>query len=404
MNSANSQPGRIVRYLAHSPNDNGAGVPELLRDHLQAVADRAARFAAAFGADEQARAAGLLHDLGKYADQFLRRLSDPREPGRDHWTVGAALLAATARDLGIIPAITIAGHHTGLRQHALAVVGLCREIRDALARNRDDFTETNLGLLGQRFTNDGFTLPEVNCGLTISAQREQFAADMLDVRMLFSALVDADFLETETHFSGDARTPRRPRPEGPAIDLDKAIAALEEHVERIRRRFHGVPMAAARESLYAQCVGAAACPPGLFSLSAPTGSAKTLAMLAFALHHARSHGLRRVVLVMPFLNIIEQTAAIYRQIFSSERGFDPNTILEHHSLAHCGDRPQSHDEADYDESLRGLLVENWDAPVILTTNVQLLESLMAERPSRCRELHRLAQTGFLFDERQTLPP
>lgn len=385
-------------FLAHSCNDDGAGVAELLREHLRRVADRAARFAAAFGADQQARAAGILHDLGKYADQFQRRLRGSRERGRDHWTVGA-LAALTSKNLGLFPALAIAGHHVGLG--ILTDLGRsCCEMLDALKKDRDKFTSTDRKLLLQRFTADGFQLPKVTQGLNLT---NQFAADMLDVRMLFSALVDADFLETEAHFRGDAQTPHRPRPDGPLLDIHKAIAALERHVAGVRQAFHDVPMAAARMSLYQACIAAAESPPGLFTLSAPTGAGKTLAMLAFALHHARAHGLRRLVLVMPFLNIIDQTAQVYREIFSRTNGFDDHSVLEHHSVADYRD-PTSEDEAeDHAASRARWLTENWDAPIILTTTVQFFESLFSNRPSRCRKLHRLAQSVILFDEVQTLP-
>ena len=161
-------------------------------------------------------------------------------------------------------------------------------------------------------------------------------------------------------------------------------------------------MVSLREKLMQNCIDAAEKPPGLFSLTAPTGSGKTLAMLAFALHHARKHGLRRIILVMPFLNIIDQTAKIYENIFSPENGFDLATVLQHHSMADI-EFAESSNETDEALNRKHLLCENWDAPVILTTNVQLLESLMADRPSRCRKLHRLAQSVILFDEVQTLP-
>jgi CRISPR-associated endonuclease/helicase Cas3 len=387
-------------YLAHSANGNGSGVEEPLRQHIQAVAERARRFAAAFGVEEQAYAAGLVHDLGKYADQFLRRLRDPRERGRDHWTAGAALLAKTSPRLGLFPAIAVLGHHRGLPSLPCDSKELGRRIHKVLQNQPESFTETNLPLLAQRFIEDGFAVPRINQGLVLG---EHLAADMLDARMLFSALVDADFLETEAHFNGDAKTPRCPRQEGPALDLDQAIVALDEYLASVRQRCGQSPMAHARETLLKQCLDAASRPTGLFSLSAPTGAGKTLAMLAFALHHARAHGLRRVILVMPFLNIIEQSARIYREVFSADRGFAPNTVLEHHSLAEPSDRDSEAAGGDYDESLPRLLAENWDAPIILTTTVQLLESLFADRPSRCRKLHRLAQSVLLFDEVQTLP-
>jgi CRISPR-associated helicase Cas3/CRISPR-associated endonuclease Cas3-HD len=387
-----------VSYLAHSANGNGSGVTEPLKEHLRAVAERAAQFAAAFGAEQQASAAGLLHDLGKYADQFQRRLSDPREPGRDHWTAAAAALLRIAPSLGYIPALAVAGHHAGLPGLASARA-FAREIAKAFQDRPQRYTERNVGLLVRRFTDDGLAIPSIGQGLRCTGQ---LAGDLLDVRMFFSALVDADFLETEAHFNGDRSTPRLPRPDGPSLDLPRAIAALTDYLGAVRRRFAASPMAASREMLLADCLAAASRPTGLFSLSAPTGAGKTLAMLAFALHHAQRCGLRRIVLVMPFLNIIEQTAAIYRQIFSAERGFDPLMVLEDHSLADR--RPSgSPTEEDGVDSLGRLLAENWDAPVILTTTVQLLESLQADRPSRCRKLHRLSRSVILFDEVQTLP-
>lgn len=385
-------------YLGHSANDNGLGVAERLYDHLITVASRAAGFAVFFQAEEQAYAAGLLHDLGKYADQFIRRLRDRREPSRDHWSAGAALLAAQfdkPNGLGLVPAIAVLGHHAGLARHPRRADDFCRTLAGRFQAEKECFTETNLRLLLSRFHADGLSLPTVAHGLRTSVA--SYAADMLDVRMLFSALVDADFLETEAHFNGNMLTPRRPRSDGPLLDLDMAIAALEKYRGLVRQTHGQSPMAESREVVYRDCIEAARNAPGLFSLSAPTGAGKTLAMLAFALHHAKYHGLRRVVLVMPFLNIIEQAAAIYREVFSPANGFHPNTVLEHHSLA---DIVSDGSETDED---RRLLAENWDAPIILTTNVQMLESLMAARPARCRKLHRLAKSVILFDEVQTLP-
>ena len=385
------------KFWGHSRNDDGNGTPELLRDHLRGVAERAAEFASAFSANEQAHAAGILHDLGKYADQFQRRLIDSSERGRDHWSAGAVLLPAACGSLGIVPALAVAGHHVGLKDLPFERESLCRELLAVFHDHPDDVTESERRVLHERFAADGFRPPGIQEGLLPSGA---FASDMLDVRMLFSALVDADFLETEAHFMGDAATPRRPRVEGPGLDVDRAIEALNGYVERMREQHRGEPMAAVRDELMQACIGAASKDVGLYTLAAPTGAGKTLALLAFALHHAKRNGLRRVVLVMPFLNIIEQTALIYRQIFSEEIGFAPNTVLEHHSLSR-----QSAEDAIEDDSSRvsRLLAENWDAPVILTTSVQFLESLMSSRPSRCRKLHRLAQSVILFDEVQTIP-
>lgn len=386
-------------FFGHSANDDGNGVPELLRDHLRFVAARAAEFAAAFSGDQQAYAAGILHDLGKYADQFQRRLVDPNERGRDHWSAGAVLLPAACGPLGIVPTLAVAGHHAGLKDLPFSQKALCDELLKHIQQRPDEVTEANRPVLHKRFADDGFRPPCIERGVVPG---EAFAADMFDVRMLFSSLVDADFVETEAHFMGDAATPRRPRPEGARLDIDRAIAALDGYVEKMRRRHAGSPMASVRDKLLQGCLNVATSPVGLFTLSAPTGAGKTLAMLAFALHHAKKHELRRIVLVMPFLNIIEQAAGIYRQIFSEANGFDSDTVLEHHSLADRRDEDSQEEDADGNRVTR-LLAENWDAPIILTTSVQLLESLMASRPSRCRKLHRLARSVILFDEVQTIP-
>jgi len=394
----------MPEYWGHSENGNGRGVRERLCAHLRAVSERAGRFAAEFGAEEQARVAGLLHDLGKYADQFRRRIEDPIEPGRDHASAGALVAAQSWKLLGIAPALAIEGHHAGLTvlpgRH-----GVDERIARAMVSHGERYTSTDVPLLLARFRSDAFDLPKVRAGLIPGADLS--AADMLDVRMLFSALVDADFLATEEHFDGDAVTPRRPRPEGPSLDAGKAMGAVQFRLESLRAEAAAdVEVQTMRDALAKACLEAGDWPQGVFTLSAPTGSGKTLAMLLFALRHAIRHRLRRVVLVMPFLNIIEQTAAIYRSLFGPEHGFPDHFVIEDHSNV----RPPSDgqatapDSGEEGERLARLLAENWDAPIVLTTSVQALESLMANRPSACRKLHRLARSVILFDEVQTLPP
>jgi CRISPR-associated helicase Cas3/CRISPR-associated endonuclease Cas3-HD len=397
-------------FLGHSANADGAGVPELLHDHLRRVAERTSRFSAAFGAAEQGYAAGLLHDLGKYAKRFQDRLRDPSHVhGCDHWTVGALAAAQIMKRHGIVPAVAIAGHHIGLGGSGLGLFETPKDIQqrlsDIMRAHSQESPDYDILQLAKDFMADGMELPLVTEGL---APAIKYAADMLDVRMFFSALVDADFLETEAHFAGTAQKPYCPRADGPAIDLDRAIASLDSFLAAVRKDYRDSPMSPARDRLRRDCLAAAARPQGLFTISAPTGTGKTLAMLAFALHHARTHNLRRIIVVMPFLNILDQTATEYRAIFGEQNGFERHTVLEHHSLA---DHRDNLSEDGVDEAAREsdgktpprLLAENWDAPVILTTNVQFLESLMADRPSRCRKLHRLAKSVILCDEVQTLP-
>jgi hypothetical protein len=242
---------------------------------------------------------------------------------------------------------------------------------------------------------------------------------MLDVRMLFSALVDADFLETEAHFDGTAATPRHYRAPGLPLEPEKAMELLRGYLEEVQRTSDAAEeVRIVRDMLMHDCLARAAGSRGLYTLTAPTGAGKTLAMLAFALEHARHHsgatGVRRVVLTIPFLSIIEQTAGIYQRIFRDVMGDE--YVIEDHSQAgtemrgtHDGDhsvpRPLTteHDGARPRDRQR-LLAQNWDAPIILTTSVQVLESLFANRPRACRKLHRLANSVLLFDEVQTLPP
>ncbi|EQD67666.1 CRISPR-associated helicase Cas3 domain protein, partial [mine drainage metagenome] len=196
---------------------------------------------------------------------------------------------------------------------------------------------------------------------------------MLDVRLLFSCLTDADFLDTEAHFNGNG-SGKQPRAAGATLDPAVALSALDRfmadsirHGSRATDDVHTV-----RETLWRACGDAATAAPGAFTLTAPTGSGKTLAMLRFALEHARKHGLNRIVLAVPFLTVIEQTAAIYRRVFAD---FPANFVLEHHSLAGVGEESEREDAESGASRQRRLLSENWDAPIVLTTNVQLLESL-----------------------------
>lgn len=207
-------------------------------------------------------------------------------------------------------------------------------------------------------------------------------------RMLFSALVDADFLETEAFHD---RANHRQSPRGWDGSLDDLAAALDAHLEAF-----GPPQGRVNElraKILAHVRAQAPAAPGLFTLTVPTGGGKTLTSLAFALHHARRHGLRRVIYVIPYTSIIEQTADEFRTALG-----DRDALLEHHS-SFDWDGLQDKGEK---ERIR-LAAQNWDRPVIVTTAVQFFESLFANQPSRCRKLHRMARSVIVLDEAQTLP-
>lgn len=392
------------KWFAHSGNGPKRDERfETIFEHVDAVTQRASQFAAAFKAEEQARAAGLFHDLGKYSPQFQRRLQDWREPGRDHWTLGAWALLGQKKASAIMPALAILGHHAGLPSlDSLTSLNqrLSRVLNDEPHRFTTSSVQDHQAAMKQ-YLADGFEMPRLSGNGLVP--RHSQAADMLDTRMLFSALVDADFVETEAHFEGDFETFRRPRDEGAAMQVEEMIAALDRYAAKFLIESPST-INALRQRLAERCVDVGATHElGAFTLSAPTGFGKTIAMLRFALEHARKHTLRRIVVVMPFLNIIDQTAAIYREIFPPQQ-FGDGIVLESHSAAGCDVDANDQDSVTRAEIRRRVLSQNWDAPIVLTTNVQLLESLHAHRPSRCRKLHRLAGSVILFDEVQTLPP
>lgn len=390
-------------FLSHSANK--VGVAEPLREHLACVSRRAAGFSLPFGAGEEAALAGLLHDLGKYGQRFQKRLRQ-QEHGIDHWSAGAWTAIKEYRS--IAAAVAIQGHHVGLQRISKDALGGLDPRRLAEGHPLGiRLSEPDSNLLRARMRADVGD-PAAPASLLYGLAMQETAAAMLDVRLLFSALVDADFIETEAHFQGDAMGRKVYRPTGPPLNAPVALGHLDTYLSGlVGKAASSSEVAALRRDLQAACRGAALEPPGQFTLSAPTGSGKTLAMLAFALAHAARHDLRRVVIVIPYLSIIEQTASIYRDIFRLR--FGEHYILEHHSLA--GTRPDTaaagESDADNEDEARctaRLLAENWDAPIVVTTSVQFLESLFANRPSACRKLHRLAESVILFDEVQTLPP
>ncbi len=365
---------------AHSRPDRPHSEWQPLADHLDLVAEAARMFADAFGSAEWGRLAGLWHDLGKYAPEFQKMIGagDPDAhvegaSGRvDHSSAGAMLAWSKDSRAGKILAFGIAGHHAGLADD----VDLFRT-RLVDPKRRESFEKLR-HLVPARMLDAPLPVPPAwlqdgPCGPRTFE---------LWIRFLFSALCDADFLDTE-RFYDSARTSVRGT--GPALSALKE--SLDSHLQVMTRDAPRSTVNEFRARVLATCRARATDTPGIFSLTVPTGGGKTLASLAFALDHAMRHDLRRVVIAIPFTSIIEQTAAVYRGILPE------GSIVEHHS---------SLDPAREDHRNR-LACENWDAPVIVTTNVQLLESLFAARPSRCRKLHNLARSVIAFDEAQTLP-
>ncbi|MEZ0295692.1 MAG: CRISPR-associated helicase Cas3' [Candidatus Methylacidiphilales bacterium] len=354
---------------------------------------------------EEAGLAGLLHDLGKYSARFQQRLRDPRIHGINHWAAGA-FHAYQLKAQSV--AFAIDGHHTGLPA--------CSDLRQTLLRAQN--AERLLTMTGckesvaelyARFLADG--LLTGNVGLNV--QSEPFF-EALRIRFLFSCLVDADFLDTELHFKptqAGARANETIR----ATDGERLVMA---HLAEKAAHATAGAVNQLRQRLLTDCLAAAKRSDSLLTLTAPTGSGKTLASLAFAYRRILQHNaslapddprrLRRIIVVIPYTSIIEQTARVYREILA-ELGRD--YVLEHHSAVGPGPKSEGEDgssrtnrDAEEVQKRRALLAtENWDAPLIVTTSVQFFESLFAHKPSACRKLHNIARSVILFDEVQTLP-
>ena len=366
-------------YLAHS--ENAEGKPHLLNEHLQGVGELAACFAQAMNPtlSEAARWAGLLHDLGKYRDEFQEYLRGARESSTEtHHAVYGAAIGYEKRCLGL--AFAIAGHHAGLHDG--------HKLRDDLINNPKYQTGERLAGLKRRFAQENGAIPAslTDPWFVIGHKvRTEFY-----IRMLFSALVDADFLDTEAHYTGAVRTAIKFKPD----ELLQRLIAEKE------TKSPEGELNAIRNQIFQRCLDAAEEAPGFFSLTVPTGGGKTLAGMAFALRHAQRHGLRRVIAVIPYLSIIEQNAAQYRRIF------DPageGVVVEHHSAVVAPEDEGERRRSPRDSPLQ-YAAENWDAPVIVTTSVQFIESLFASKTTRCRKLHNVARSVVVFDEVQTLPP
>lgn len=368
-------------FIAHTRNKQGEY--HLLVAHLQAAAKMAADFATPLHASGLAHYLGLWHDLGKFHPDFQQYLFDAekgkREHGPDHKAAGVQV--AFEHDLGPIT-LLLQGHHGGLKN---------RSDLHRWYEQKKDKTQTALsiaqGVIDFKPT-EALSFPDF-VKPTAPRSVEFF------LRMLFSALVDADFLDTETHFK-----PEKNEHRGSDVDIDTLWQRFADDQQTILGISRDTLVNRSRKEIYDACLKAATQPPGLFRLTVPTGGGKTRSGIGFALRHAKEYELQRVIVVVPYITITQQTANTYREIFEKPED-DKLVILEHHSSA--GEQKNEKDEYDSEVIQQRLAAENWDAPIIVTTTVQLFESLFSNSTSKCRKLHQLAKSVIILDEAQSLP-
>lgn len=356
-------------YLAHI---SATGHTQNIFEHLYGTASLAKEFARPFSGEEQAELAGLAHDIGKYSAAFQARLHGG--PVTDHSTAGAA---ACWQRRQLFAAFAVAGHHGGLPDGGSQADG--PEQATLLGRLK----RGERGLLEPcEHWQRELSLPQASLPDFVKQPGPEW---VFFTRMLYSCLVDADFLDTEAFMEGQARERNKTSMEQLWDRLQRYISGWFPPKGELDRQRCQVLERCIREGESQQ--------PGLFTLTVPTGGGKTVASLAFALAHAKRHGLRRVIYVIPYTSIIEQTAEVFRKILG------PENVLEHHSNVLY----DLEEEADPHTIRLAKATENWDIPVVVTTAVQFFESLYACRSSQCRKLHNIAGSVVVFDEAQMLP-
>ena len=368
----------MTNFHAHSANDNGEW--HGLVEHLEKVAEIAGGFCEPFGSHDAGYYAGLWHDIGKFNPEFQRYLADELRRGPDHKGAGAKLALQHLEPLALL----VQGHHGGLKaiRHCKGWVNEkdsnpATENAIVTARQAIAQLEPQTPIRPPQWVNN-------------EHRAEMWLRVEMWLRMVFSALIDADRLDTEAHFNPERATRR-----GTSLDMAELWQRFRNrHQENVQTGSPASAVNEVRSDVYAACLAAAEQPTGIFRLAVPTGGGKTLSGMGFALRHAAIHGLDRVIVAVPFISITQQTAGEYRKFFGDE------AVLEHHSSADLDDP----DEYDSETTWARLASENWDAPIVVTTTVQLFDSLFSNRTSATRKLHNLAKSVIILDEAQALPP
>lgn len=361
-------------YLAHITEDRAYN--QTIKEHLEGTAQLSAEFAKTFGCEEWGYCCGMLHDIGKYSEAFQKHIRGT-EGIVDHATAGAQL----CRDLKgfyVLLAYCIAGHHAGLPDTgAKSDDGRCKSMMGRLKKKIEPY---------DRFKSE-IEIPSLRTFPFTSKYRggekdSAFVFSML-IRMLFSSLVDADYLDTEK-FMKQGNVLRN---KGQSMDdlLKKAMQYVGSWLQSSKTD----TVNGRRTEILRNCIKNGEKNKNLFRLTVPTGGGKTIASLLFSLVHAQKNHMDRIIYVIPYTSIIEQNAQVFREILGDEN------VLENH----CNVEYQDNEELKPMQ----LAAENWDKPIVVTTNVQFFESLFSNKSSKCRKLHNIANSVIIFDEAQMLP-
>lgn len=363
--------GTELKYLAHISEDGTR--EQTVLQHLTGTAELASKFAESFGYSDWGYCCGFLHDIGKYSKEFQQRIRGSTERV-DHATAGAQLCKKSGGPYNFI-SYCIAGHHAGLPD-----TGSVADTSDS---------STLMGRMKKRVKDYAYYKKEIEIPplhtafLNIPRDQDPSFCVAFFIRMLFSCLVDADYLDTED-FMQDGKVVRNA---GESMEI--LFEKLKLYISGWLENSDGGTVNGRRTEILTNCLKQGRQNRGVFRLTVPTGGGKTVASLAFALRHAVEHHLNHIIYVIPYTSIIEQNAKVFSEILG------PENVLEHHCNI----------DYDNDEELRTMQLasENWDKPVIVTTNVQFFESLFGNKSSKCRKLHSIANSVIIFDEAQMLP-
>lgn len=364
-----------MKFYAHTVEGKGEEKWHTLADHLQGTAELAASFTDNELLSNLFRVAGYLHDLGKYQPAFQDYLKNGGRRGsvpHASWGAGYSLILKHQEI-----SFAIDGHHKGLPDKALWKNDVAPFIKGEIP----GFAEVLVNLKNDAGFDDNSLNPDI-CYLTDILERELFS------RYLFSSLTDADWLDTEKNCNPELSDIRKNR----MLDCEDLISKLETFIQN---KSKDGDLNILRNRVREFAISKADMPAGFYSMNLPTGMGKTLTSVSWGLRHAKENGLKRIIIVLPFVNIIDQTASILKDIFGEE------SILEHHSgISDDVKFTESINDSKYD---RRLACENWDYPVIVTTTVQFFESIFSNKPSKCRKIHNIAESVVIFDEVQTMP-